>query len=155
MYNVHVFQSFPNNFTNGPSHLIYFFKALPDLPLLILAAGFLTLGSPPSCRQPCWTCTLRRKWRNNCADHWSFPVKGQFSAPPPKPATGSQSGAEQSESIQQKHSPTDLFKRLDTSEKWKCEHTVERSDLSAIKAVKLSLFWWPGQLIKCQTSYRN
>ena len=31
--------------------------------------------------------------------------------------TGAQSGAEQSESIQQKHSPTDLFKRLDTSEK--------------------------------------
>jgi len=31
--------------------------------------------------------------------------------------TGAQSGAEQSESIQQKHSPTDFFKRLDTSEK--------------------------------------
>ena len=39
--------SFLKNFTDGASHLIYFFKAFPDLPLLILAAGFLTLGVAP------------------------------------------------------------------------------------------------------------
>ena len=40
----------------------------------------------------------------------------QLSAPPPKASTSSQSGPEQSESMQQKHPPTDFFKRLDTSE---------------------------------------
>ena len=40
----------------------------------------------------------------------------QLSAPLPKASTSSQSGPEQSESMQQKHPPTDFFKRLDTSE---------------------------------------
>ena len=39
--------SFLKNFTDGASHLIYFFKAFPDLPLLVLDAGFLPLGVAP------------------------------------------------------------------------------------------------------------
>ena len=50
--------------------------------------------------------------------------------PSPKASTaGAQSCPQQCESNQQEHSPTpsDLFKRLDTSEKWKYELTAERS----------------------------
>ena len=36
----------------------------------------------------------------------------QLSAPPPKASTSSQSGPEQSESMQQKHSPTDFLRGL-------------------------------------------
>ena len=60
--------------------------------------------------------TLRRKGRNKCAGLRSLAVMEQLSAPLPKASTSSQSGPEQSESMQQKHPPTDFLKRLDTSE---------------------------------------
>ena len=46
------------------------------------------------------TGTLCRKLQNKCAGHRSVPVNEQLSAPPPKAATGTQSGHEKSESIQ-------------------------------------------------------
>ena len=119
----------------------FLYKSISQLPLYKKKSHNYLSGSGKSSslwktiRTPLITfhppCTLRPKWPNKCAGHRSFPVQGQLSAPPPKAATGAQSGAEQSEPIQQKDSPspTCFFKRFDASEKWKC---AERSDLSAI-----------------------
>ena len=74
--------------------------------------------------------TLRRKWRNKCAGHRSFPVNEQFSAPPQK-LLQAHKVVLNSPSPFNKNTHPLIFLRGSTHN-WKCENTAERSHINAI-----------------------
>ena len=59
------------------------------------------------------------------------------SIPFPKTPRDSQGGSRQSKTLEQNHSPTDISKRLQSSEKWKCENTANMSEDSRCQRT-----WW-------------
>ena len=59
-----------------------------------------------------------------------------------KASKGAQGGPQQHETPEQKHSPTDISKRLQSSENWKCKRAMERGHINAIHVI----FLWPEPL---------
>ena len=51
-------------------------------------------------------------------------------------------GAGRSETLENRHSSTNISKRLWSSEKWKCKQAVERGHINAIHVI----LWWPEPL---------